>query len=68
MTLLCGLAAGAAEATFVVTPMETLKVKLIHDKFMPNPQYRHVFHGIKVIMGKEGFFGCYRGISLLTSP
>jgi solute carrier family 25 citrate transporter 1 len=31
-TFLCGLGAGAAEATFVVTPAETLKVKLIHDK------------------------------------
>lgn len=29
---LCGLSAGAAEALLVVTPQETLKTKLIHDK------------------------------------
>jgi len=28
----CGIAAGAAEALMVVTPQETLKTKLIHDK------------------------------------
>jgi len=28
----CGLMAGAAESTFVVTPQETLKTKLVHDK------------------------------------
>ena len=28
----CGLFAGAAEATLVVTPQETLKTKLVHDK------------------------------------
>lgn len=60
--MLCGLTAGAVEATFVVTPMETFKVRLIHDKFMPKPQYRHLFHGISTIFRKEGFFGCYKGI------
>ena len=33
----CGLAAGAGEALFVVTPQETLKVKLIHDKLSKTP-------------------------------
>jgi len=47
---LCGLCAGAAESTLVVTPQETLKTKLIHDKFSPNPQYRNVFHGIYKIV------------------
>jgi solute carrier family 25 citrate transporter 1 len=27
-----GLVAGAAESTFVVTPQETIKTKLVHDK------------------------------------
>lgn len=40
---LCGICAGAAESTFVVTPQETLKTKLIHDKFSPNPKYKNVF-------------------------
>lgn len=34
---LCGIAAGAAESTLVVTPQETIKTKLIHDKLSPNP-------------------------------
>lgn len=31
-TFMAGLCAGAVEAALVVTPAETLKVKLIHDK------------------------------------
>ena len=31
-TFVAGLTAGTAEAVFVVTPQETLKTKLIHDK------------------------------------
>ena len=45
-TFMCGLGAGAAEAAIVVTPMETLKVKLIHDKLSKEPKYNNLFHGI----------------------
>lgn len=48
---LCGLAAGASEAILVVTPQETVKTKLIHDKLSENPKYRNVFHGIRTIVG-----------------
>ena len=34
---MCGICAGAAESTLVVTPQETLKTKLIHDKLSANP-------------------------------
>ena len=47
---MCGICAGAAESTLVVTPQETLKTKIIHDKLSPNPQYRNVFHGIYKIV------------------
>ena len=47
---MCGLAAGAAESTFVVTPQETLKTKLIHDKLSANPQYKNLFSGIYKIV------------------
>ena len=47
---LCGICAGAAEAAIVVTPQETLKTKLIHDKLSPQPQYRNLFHGIYSII------------------
>ena len=49
---LCGLAAGSSEAIFVVTPQETVKTKLIHDRLSENPKYRNVFHGIKTIVGQ----------------
>lgn len=41
-----GLFAGVTEAIFVVTPAETVKVKLIHDKFREQPKYRGLVHGI----------------------
>lgn len=47
---LCGICAGAAEAAIVVTPQETLKTRLIHDKLSPQPQYRNLFHGIYSII------------------
>ncbi len=59
---LCGLAAGASEAIFVVTPQETVKTKLIHDKLSENPKYRNVFHGMKTIIGNQGFSGVYKGV------
>jgi solute carrier family 25 citrate transporter 1 len=58
---MCGICAGAAESTFVVTPQETLKTKIIHDKFSPNPQYKNVFHGIYKIVKAEGLGGIYKG-------
>ena len=56
-----GLCAGATEALIVVTPQETLKTKLIHDKLSPNPKYRGLFHGITTIWATQGFNGVYRG-------
>jgi len=36
-TFMAGLGAGVTEAILVVTPAETLKVKIINDKLSPNP-------------------------------
>ncbi|CAB1318263.1 unnamed protein product [Coregonus sp. 'balchen'] len=47
--LLCGLGAGVAEAVVVVCPMETVKVKFIHDQSSANPKYRGFFHGVREI-------------------
>lgn len=60
-TFLCGLFAGGMEATFVVTPQETLKTKLIHDKLSEHPKYKNVFHGIYSIVREKGFWGMYAG-------
>ncbi len=59
---MCGLAAGATEAVMVVTPQETLKTKLIHDKLSEHPQYKNVFHGIRTIVEKQGLGGMYKGV------
>ena len=59
---MCGLSAGAAEALFVVTPQETLKTRLIHDKLSETPKYRNVFHGIATIVQQHGAGGIYKGV------
>ncbi len=43
-----------AEAIFVVTPMETVKVKFIHDQHLTKPNYRGFFHGVREIIRMEG--------------
>lgn len=60
-TFLCGLFAGAMEGIFVVTPQETLKTKLVHDKLAEAPKFRGLFHGIYTIASEQGFWGIYRG-------
>ena len=43
-----------AEAILVVTPMETVKVKFIHDQHLAKPNYRGFFHGVREIIRMEG--------------
>ena len=52
--LLAGLGAGCSEAIIIVCPMETIKVKFIHDQTQPNPKYRGFFHGVRTIVKEEG--------------
>ena len=42
------------EAIVIVCPMETVKVKFIHDQNQPNPKYKGFFHGVKEIVKQEG--------------
>ncbi|KAK1800485.1 hypothetical protein P4O66_005704 [Electrophorus voltai] len=60
---LCGLGAGVAEAVLVVCPMETLKVKLIHDQCSLQPRYRGFFHGVREIIRDQGVRGTYQGLT-----
>lgn len=60
-TFLCGMCAGAMEGLIVVTPQETLKTKLVHDKLSETPKYRGLFHGIYTIASAQGFWGIYKG-------
>jgi len=61
-TMFAGLGAGVAEAVIAVTPMETVKTKLIHDQNKPEPRYRGLVHGTSLIVKEEGLRGVYRGL------
>ncbi|KAI9493426.1 mitochondrial carrier domain-containing protein [Zychaea mexicana] len=61
-SLLAGLGAGMTEAALVVTPSETIKTKLIHDKNSQTPRYKGLVHGTSTIIKEEGFSGIYRGV------
>jgi len=60
---LAGLGAGVTEAIFVVCPMETIKVKMIHDQMQPVPKYKGLVHGIRTIVKNEGIGGVYKGLT-----
>lgn len=59
---MAGLGAGTAEAIAVVTPAETIKVKLIHDRLGEKPKFKGMFDGIKQIVGASGWSGIYKGL------
>lgn len=59
----CGMGAGVAEAIFAVCPMETIKVKFIHDQTSASPKYRGFFHGVVQIVKEQGFRGIYQGLT-----
>uniref|UniRef100_A0A8C4ETZ1 Uncharacterized protein n=1 Tax=Dicentrarchus labrax TaxID=13489 RepID=A0A8C4ETZ1_DICLA len=61
--LLCGLGAGVMEAVLVVCPMETVKVKFIHDQTSANPKYKGFFHGVREIVRAQGLSGTYQGLT-----
>uniref|UniRef100_A0A3Q2Z5T2 Solute carrier family 25 member 1a n=3 Tax=Hippocampus comes TaxID=109280 RepID=A0A3Q2Z5T2_HIPCM len=62
-SLLCGLGAGITEAIVIVCPMETLKVKMIHDQCSMRPRYRGFFHGVSEIIREQGVRGTYQGLT-----
>lgn len=42
------------EAIVIVCPMETVKVKFIHDQNQANPRYKGFVHGVREIVKAEG--------------
>jgi solute carrier family 25 citrate transporter 1 len=60
-SLFCGLTAGVTEAIVAVTPMETVKTKLIHDKVAGTGKYNGLIGGVSTIVKLEGMGGLYRG-------
>lgn len=53
-TFFAGMFAGMAEAVFIVTPIETIKLNVINEMTKPKPRYRGVFSAIKNITKKQG--------------
>ena len=51
---LCGLGAGVCEAIFPGTPVETIKVKFIHDQSRSKPKYKGLLHGTAAIVREQG--------------
>ncbi len=65
-TLLCGLGAGTAEAIVAVTPMDTIKTRLIHDQLTRAPadrKYNGFAHGVRTIVAEQGLGGVYKGLT-----
>lgn len=52
--LLSGLGAGVCEAILAVTPMETIKVKFVHDQRSAQPKFKGFYHGVRTIIATEG--------------
>jgi len=58
-----GLGAGMCEAIGAVTPMETIKVKFIHDQIISEkPRFKGFFHGVSTIIRESGIAGVYKGL------
>lgn len=49
-----GFWAGFFEA-FVHIPIENMKIKVIHDRVMPNPKYKNLFDAIVKVVQELGF-------------
>ncbi|XP_044142974.1 tricarboxylate transport protein, mitochondrial-like [Bufo gargarizans] len=62
-SFLCGLGAGVSEAVLIVCPMETIKVKFIHDQAASSPRYRGFVHGVREIIREQGLRGTYQGLT-----
>lgn len=62
-TMSAGLFAGFAEAIIAVTPMETVKTKLIHDANSAAPKYNGLIHGVSTMVREEGIGAVYKGLA-----
>jgi hypothetical protein len=63
-TTICGAIAGAMEGLFIHTPVENMKVKLIHDRFKNPPQFKSMLHGIYKVSTEQGFKGVSAGAAI----
>ncbi|KAH8312660.1 hypothetical protein KR044_012043 [Drosophila immigrans] len=61
---LSGLLAGVTEAVVVLTPLQTIRLKLINDMHLRRPRYHGFIHGLLSILKREGIRGIYRGVTI----
>jgi solute carrier family 25 citrate transporter 1 len=61
--MLCGVIAGTSEAMFAVTPIETLKSRVIDDSRRGTNKYSGSLDAIKKIVAADGVGGLYRGLT-----
>jgi len=61
-TMLAGMGAGVSEAILAVTPMETVKTKLIADQNSAKPRYNGLVHGVRTMVAEEGIGSIYKGL------
>jgi len=66
-SLAAGLFSGVSESIIAVTPMETIKTKLIHDQGMAKPRFKGSFHGIKTMIMEDGIASIYKGLGPTTT-
>ncbi|KAH8417599.1 hypothetical protein KR222_002427, partial [Zaprionus bogoriensis] len=59
-----GLLAGITESVVAITPIETIKVKILNDMYRDTPRYRGMMHATYDILKHEGIRGIYKGLSL----
>merc|ERR1712194_385271 len=57
-----GFSAGILEAVIAVTPMETVKTKLIHDQNSAKPKYNGLIHGVTTMVKEDGIGAIYKGV------
>jgi len=62
-TALAGLGAGIMESTLAVTPFESIKTSLIDDRKRPQPKYKGLIHGTRMIVAERGIRGIYQGLT-----
>ena len=60
-SLLGGVFAGCSEAILVRTVMDTVKVKMIHDRLTTH-KYHGLIDGLKQMTAKHGFRSIYKGL------
>ena len=63
--LFCGLGAGVFEAVLATTPIESVKVKFIHDQNSSVRKYKGLISGIRLIFMEKGML---KNCPLFLSP